>query len=84
MPALQAPHSLAAARDDRAPNGGFSLRLNGKLELDGRFRVENNKLILTDKDGRTQLGDTITITRLTANVLVLTSATKKSSAFVRK
>jgi len=64
--------------------GGFVLRMNNKVELDGRFRVEKDKLILTHSDGRTRRGDPVTIKRLTAHSLILRSAAGKETEFVRK
>src|SRR5262245_11916395 len=37
--------------------GGFIMRMNGKVEMEGHFRVDKDKVILTHSDGRLQMGD---------------------------
>ena len=64
--------------------GGIVLRMNGKVEMEGRFRITEGKVILTHLDGQTPMGDLLTIKRLTADSLVLTSKMGKDSEFVRK
>ncbi len=60
------------------------MRMNGKVEMEGTFRVENGKVILTDLDGQVPMGRPMTIKRLTAASLVLTGETGKDVEFVRK
>jgi uncharacterized protein (TIGR03066 family) len=67
-----------------AKGGGFVLRMDGKVEMEGSFRVERDKLILTHTDGQTSMGNPMTIKTLTATSLVLTSEAGKDSEFVRK
>jgi len=64
--------------------GGFVMRMNGEVEMEGSFRVEKDKVILNHNDGHTPMGEPMTIKCLTANSLILTSAAGKDTEFVRK
>lgn len=64
--------------------GGFVMRMNGNVEMEGNFRVEKDKVILTHRGGETRMGDPMTVKRLTADTLILTSAAGKDAEFVRK
>ncbi len=64
--------------------GGFVMRMDGKVEMEGRFHIENDQLILTSTDGQTLMGDSAAIKHLSAHSLILRSATGRDTEFVRK
>jgi uncharacterized protein (TIGR03066 family) len=67
-----------------AKGGGFVMRMNGKVEMEGSFRIENDKLILTHLDGETRMGDPANIKSLTADSLILGSGAGRDTEFVRQ
>lgn len=60
------------------------MRMNGKVEMEGSFRVEKAQIILTHGTRQTQMGAPMTIKRLTADSLLLTSDAGKVTEFLRK
>lgn len=65
-------------------DGGFVLRMNGRIEMIGAYRVEKDKLILTHGDRQTQMGKPSTIKRLSSDSLILTSTTGRDTEYVRQ
>jgi uncharacterized protein (TIGR03066 family) len=65
-------------------DGAFVMQMNGAIEIVGKYRIDNDSIILSHPDGQTQMGDPMRIKRLTADSLVLTGVAGKETEFVRK
>jgi|ERR1043166_4851761 hypothetical protein len=66
-------------------DGTFVASMNGKVEMQGRFRIINSKLAFIHADGNIPIGASQTINRLTADSLILTNEkTGHRSVYVRQ
>jgi uncharacterized protein (TIGR03066 family) len=81
LPRHNAPKETVEFTKDRR----FVSFMNGKVEMEGTYRIEDNKLTFMDINGKRRLGTAQLIKRLTSESLVLAdSQTGREDEFTRK